>query len=76
LAQGIQHLRPPVYHLHTFVPEVRPRIGAADTVAFDVGELRFDGVRVPKSPLSDDEIRNRLNIDDLLLLRVALTLVR
>jgi hypothetical protein len=38
-----------------------------------VAELRFDGVRVQVS-LTDGEIRDRLNIDDLLLLRVALTL--
>ena len=46
-AHKVETVGPPLHHLDPLVPKLRPRIGAADGVALDMGELRFDCVRVP-----------------------------
>lgn len=43
--------------IHPLVPKFRPRMSAADGVALDMGELRFDCVRVPLAAFVEDRRR-------------------
>jgi len=52
--QFVELVCPPLHHFNALVPKFSSRIGAADGVAFDMGELRFDCVRVPLAAFVED----------------------
>ena len=52
--QFVEHIRPPLGHLHPLIPKLGPVIGATDAVVLDMSKSGFDGVRVPFPGLIGD----------------------
>jgi len=52
--QFVEQIRPPLRHLHPFIPKLGTVIGAADAVVLDMSKRGFNGFGVPFPGLIGD----------------------